>query len=155
MDGMWHPALRQLDRPGMTRMILCLAALLFVLDPQRAMSSGVTDMQELCQLTLDMNALDAYFHIDERPERKPLIILRNKHVETEPALVKFGEKVRYASRDELESQGKPYFEFTDIRFEADAADIAFVYPPEGIAGDVHLVRDGAGWRIESHRIVER
>lgn len=139
----------------MTRLILCLTAFLFVLGPQRAMSSGATDVQELCQLTLDMDALDAYFHIDERPERKPLTILRNKHVETEPALVKFGEKVTYASRDEIESQRKPYFEFTNIHIEADAADIAFVYPPEGIAGDVHLVRDGADWRIESHRIAER
>jgi hypothetical protein len=113
------------------------------------------DLQEICQLTIDLRTLDKYFHIEELPERKPLLILKNEYVESEPSLVKFGESVQYVSRNELKNKPRPYLEFSKIEVDENAAHVEFLYPSEGIAGRVKFFKNALGWHIEAHHIAER
>ncbi|MEN6439955.1 MAG: hypothetical protein ABFD97_15370 [Syntrophobacter sp.] len=113
------------------------------------------DLQEICQLTLNMSSLDKYFHIDKLPERKPLLILTNDQIQSKPDLFKFGERVKYVSLDEIKVKSSPYLEFSKIKFSGNNAYLEFLYPPEGIAGKVDFVKDERGWHIKSHKIVER
>ncbi len=118
-------------------------------------AGGSNDLQAICQLTLDMSSLDKYFHVDKLPERKPLLILINKHTITEPSLFKFGEKVRYISKKKIKGKSRPYLEFSKIEISENSAYVEFLYPPEGIAGKVNFVKDALGWHIKNHSIVER
>lgn len=120
-----------------------------------AMAGNLMDLQEICQLTLDMNTLDKYFHVDKLPKRKPLLIVRNDYIASEPALLKFGEKVKYISRNELNSSPSPYLEFLKITISGNSAYVEFLYPPEGLAGKAKFFKDERGWHIKSHSIAER
>lgn len=138
----------------MKRIAVCLA-LFSVCFLGNASADSSKDLQDVCQLTLDMSSLDKYFHIDKLPERKPLLILKNAQTRSEPGLFKFGEKVRYVSLDEIKGKSSPYLEFTKVELSAKSAYIEFTYPPEGIAGKVEFVKDDRGWHISSHKLVER
>lgn len=122
---------------------------------ENAMADNPRDLQEICQLTIDMSTLDKYFHAEELSERKPLLIMKNEYIEQEPLLVKFGKKVQYISRNELRGKSRPYFEFSKILISGSSAHVEFLYPPEGLAGRVNLFKDERGWHIKNHNIVER
>jgi hypothetical protein len=145
-----------LDELTMKKFLLYLIPFLICFF-ENAIAENSRDLQEICQLTIDIGILDDYYHAKELPERKPLLILKNEYVKSEPSLVKFGERVQYASRNELELKGKsrPYLEFSKVVISGGNAYIEFLYPPEGLAGRVNLVKGERGWRIESHDIVER
>lgn len=120
-----------------------------------ASACGSSDLQQICQLTIDMRDLDKYFHVDKLPDRKPLLVIKNQYTAGEPALFKFGEKVRYVLPNEMRLKPRPYFEFSKIQITGNSAYVEFVYPPEGLAGKVDLLKDERGWHTKSHSIVER
>jgi hypothetical protein len=137
----------------MGKFLLYLIAFLF-LSVKGAIASTQQELQEVCQLTIDMNIMDKYFH-EELAERKPLSILKNTYIELEPPLVKFGESVQYISHEELEANQRPYLEFSKIIINKNAAHVEFLYPIEGVEGRVKLLKDEHGWHIKSHKIIER
>jgi hypothetical protein len=106
--------------------------------------------QTLCQMTLDLPALDGFFH-PTAPNRKPLLVLKNEQVE-KLNLVKFGEPVKFISADEVKEL--PVFEFTAVEIKENTASISFKYKVEGVKGKVTFKKDGDTWQVESKEITE-
>jgi hypothetical protein len=119
--------------------------------PQKA-TIMKSDVEQLLQMTLDLEKLDGYFHVDERPERKPLRILWSGAIPSSVKLQKFGEPVVIIAREEA-SHG-PYLEFTKVEVGDETGEVIFVYPPEGIGGTVKFRKSGGSWRVESLRLTE-
>jgi len=108
--------------------------------------------EQLFQLTIDLPALEEYFHPSE-PSRKPLRVVKNDIVMGDLKLTKFGETVEFVTPEEIEEGEKPYFEFSSVEIGDDVATIGFRYPVEGIRGNVAFKYDGE-WKVLSHKIVE-
>ena len=108
------------------------------------------DLQKISQLVIELKALQPYYHVDELPDRKPLVIMTNDVMRTGPPLRLFGHPVLY-----LHHPGsRPYFEFRKILVEKGLVSVEFRYPIEGIRGVVRLSKQSGGWAVESHTIVE-
>lgn len=121
----------------------------------RPVKAAQSDIEQVCQLTLDLPALQQYYHVEDAPNRKPLVVASNEHLSADVQLTKFGEPVKLMQRAEAVAAKKPYFEFTAMKIEGDTARVSFRYPVEGISGDLALRREGGAWQVESHKIVER
>lgn len=106
--------------------------------------------QTLCQMTIDLPALDGFFH-PTAPNRKPLLVLKNEQVGG-LSLVKFGEPVKFISTGEAKEL--PVFEFTAIEIKENTASISFRYKVEGIKGKVNFKKDRDNWQVESKEIIE-
>jgi len=124
--------------------------------PQTSQKSGAivaaNTVQLLCQMTLDLPALEQYFHPTE-PSRKPLRVIKNDAVKGDIKLTKFNLPVEFITLSEANKQKKPYFEFTSIEVKDNTATVSFRYRVEGIRGKVNFKRDGA-WQVVSHELVE-
>jgi hypothetical protein len=106
--------------------------------------------QALCQMTIDLPALEGYFH-PTSPNRKPLLVLKNDQVEN-LSLEKFGEPVKFVSADG--AKGLPVFEFTAVEVKDNAASVSFKYAVEGIKGKVNFKKEGDSWQVVSKEITE-
>ncbi len=51
-----------------------------------------TDRQTVIQMCIDLEELQPFYHSEEKPDRKPLIIFNNGIVSSDLALTKFGEE---------------------------------------------------------------
>jgi len=125
--------------------------------PQEAQKKETATMPDnpvetVLQMTLDSDGLNKYFHVEERPERKPLRILSNNTVPATVRLQKFGEPAVWTTA--AESEGKPLLEFTSVKVEAETATVSFRYPPEGISGTVEFRKQGETWTQTGSRIAE-
>jgi len=120
---------------------------------QPSPKSEVADtVQLICQMTLDLPALEQYFHPTE-PSRKPLRVLKNDTIKGDMKLTKFNLPVVFITAQEAKKKKTPYFEFTSIEVKDATATVNFRYRIEGIRGKVNFKRDGA-WQIVSHELVE-
>jgi len=108
--------------------------------------------QTLCQMTIDLPALEGYFH-PTAPNRKPFLVLKNEQTEN-LSLIKFGEAVKLISSAEAKSKELPFFEFTSIEIKDKTASISFKYAVEGLKGKVNFKKDGDHWEVESKEIIE-
>lgn len=113
------------------------------------------DLQQITQIVIDLDKLGKYYHADETPGRKPLVIIKNDVLKEELDIYKFGQPVKFLSRREVEGEDKPFFEFTKIEIRDRTALVEFRYPVEGIAGTVKLSKQSDKWNIETSQIVER
>lgn len=112
------------------------------------------DIEILAQITLDLNALENYYHVDVLPERSPLVVINNI-VNQDINLNKFGKDIVYMEKDEAVKNGKAYFEFTSFNIDSKNATVKFLYPIEGIAGKVIFEKNNSEWKINHWEIVER
>jgi hypothetical protein len=117
-------------------------------------SMDKSESQQVAQATIDLEALQKYLHPDA-PDRKPLRVLNEGPMSSEPPLTKFGAPVEYVSRSSAKASGKPYFEFTTLEISGNAAAVTFTYPVEGISGRVNLRRTNGHWQIENHSLNEK
>ena len=138
----------------MLLLVACAAGLACAVQSSKP-EGGSSDLRDVCQRTLDSESLDKFFHVDQRPERKPLVVLKNDALVEEFPLTKFGERVQYATRDELKNHPRPYFEFRRISISDDQGTVEFAYPPEGIAGTATLRREAGSWKVTNVKVVER
>lgn len=115
----------------------------------------VNDLREITQATINVRALDKYFHVAKARRKQPLIVLKNQCVQSEPALTKFGVPVQYALPEVIKRRSLRYFVFTKIEINDTRALVEFRYPREGIAGETSLVKRESGWIVESHKLFER
>lgn len=124
--------------------------------PERAQEQTVTssDVAHIVQLVIDLPALQKYYHVDDAPNRKPLLILKNELIASEPQLSKFDEPVKFATCDELKATNKPYLEFVKLETKGDAATVVFRYRVEGIEGRLTLDKLGDAWRVQEQQLVE-
>ena len=109
-------------------------------------------LETILQMTLDLEALNKYFHVDSLPERKPLRILKTPHIPESVRLEKFGASAVWTSAED--SKDKPVFEFSSVKVEESLASVAFRYPPEGIAGTIEFQKQEQQWVVTGSTIVE-
>ena len=110
--------------------------------------------EQIWQLIIDLPDMDGFYHVDERPDRKPLRILRNDLTPSQLRLVKFGVPVELVSPSEI-AKGVPFLEFTSIEISEDRAHVEFRYVVEGIKGTVTLEKIGLNWKVAAKSIVEQ
>jgi len=113
------------------------------------------DMQTLLQMTLDLKAMEQYYHIDKLPERAPLIVIRNHYINADLKLKKFGTEVVFKKKKDISDRKQAYLEITKIDILENSAVLQYVYPVEGIAGTVNFKKIGQTWQVENVKIVER
>jgi hypothetical protein len=141
--------------------LICLSSMLFscLLAHSNTIAKekeeAFNDFEQIFQLTIDLEALEQYYHINELPDRRPLVILQNKITANKPRLIKFGVPVKYANLTKNEKGRLPYLEFTKVDIHTYTAKVDFIYPVEGIAGTVNFRKKEGLWKVEKFRLVER
>ena len=108
--------------------------------------------EAICQLTLDLPNLQQYYHSD-KPGRKPLNVIKNDVLKEEISLTKFGEAVKFISKDEAAKNKTAALEFTSIKIADKTANVEFRYAIEGIRGTVEL-KFTDKWEVVSSNIKE-
>jgi hypothetical protein len=112
-----------------------------------------SDLQQLAQMTIDLDILAKYFH-PELPGRKPLRLLKNTVVSDDLALTKFGEPVRWVSADEAK-KGGAVFEISKIDIRGATATVSFSYAIEGLRGTATFRKTNNIWRTEDRELREQ
>lgn len=120
----------------------------------QARKTAPDDITQIVKTIIELPDLQNYFHVEQSPERKPLYILKDGEIKSDLELNKFGEKVRFATCDELKKLNKPYLEFTKIDVKNNKASVVFRYRVEGIEGTVSLSRTEGGWKASEQKISE-
>lgn len=117
-----------------------------------ASALGLDPMGPVLQAAIDAPQLEPYWHLAERPDRSPLVLVRFPALEGNPKLFKFGKAVEYRAHDELE--GRPHLEVQSIAIKPDRATVVLGYSVEGIVAHVHLVRETGAWVVAKADVVE-
>ena len=115
-------------------------------------SQSVESMGPILQAAIDAPQLDPYWHVAERAERAPLVLVRFPTLKGEPTLTKFGKPVEYASHAEAAS--RPHLEVQEIAIRPDQATVVLGYPVEGVVARVFLVRETGAWVVAKAEVVE-
>lgn len=119
--------------------------------PQSANVGAVT---QIVQLTIDLPALQKFYHVDDATGRKPLLILHNEFVTDGLSLTKFDEPVGFVTCDELKTTGKPYLEFVALDITGDKASAVFRYRVEGIEGRLSFDNQAGAWHVTKQELVK-
>lgn len=115
------------------------------------MASANNDLQLLQQL-LDSEQLRGYWHIEQFPERSPLIVVmpESEHAD-QPCLTMFGKKVELTT---TRPKNEIYFAVSKIRSENDKVFLEYAYPPEGLRGTATYRQSGDGPMLTEVQILE-
>ena len=117
------------------------------------MPSQESDRTEIAQLAINYPPLQAYYHINDAPDRKPLIIVKNGVLSEALKLTQFGESVQFMTK--AEAMNKPYLEFTKFKIGADSAEAELEYSIEGIFVSLVFEHRGGQWVVQSGSLKER
>lgn len=128
------------------------AAFLAVLIGCKSVGTGYMANENIIQVVLDLPELQQYFHIDVLPDRSPLHLVCVESICQDVQFEKFGVPVVKIPSDPDSSQ--PYLKITHIQQDESSARVLFTYPPEGIAGEVALERDGDNWNVIEAELIE-
>ncbi len=110
---------------------------------------------ELVEQTINLPALQEYFHVDVFPKRSPLTLSVDQYVSACSNLVKFGTPINILSLEEAKKHTSTgYLKFAIVRVTSTYAEIEFKYAPEGIIGDLKLELIDSSWVVSESRIVE-
>lgn len=113
-----------------------------------------SDQLTLVQLTLDLPQLRQYYHVDQRPERSPLIVVAGEDTLAAGQLQQFSRPVVLERTTEA-AGGKPYLRIDRVDVRNGGAQVDFAYPPEGISGHVEYRREDDSWSVVKVNLVER
>jgi hypothetical protein len=116
-------------------------------------SEAADDRATIAQLVLDAPALQQYYHAGSAPERAPLAVALNDHVDGAWKLTKFGEPVEMVDPGALGD--RPHVRFTRFDVTGDKARVELEYDVEGVAMSAVLERRDAGWVLADTDLVER
>ena len=116
--------------------------------------SARTDLELIAQLTLDLEDLQQYYHVDVFPERSPLIVVSPLLMRSGVSLQKFGRPIVYMEPDKAHASGLPYLEFTEISIDNAIAKVAFRYAVEGLRGAAEFQKVSGAWTVTSSRLLE-
>ncbi len=119
----------------------------------KTMTLAPAEVRQLAQAALDVPPLQKYFHVDQLPERKPLVVALNKVLEADPGLTKFGSPVVFVPAAEVGK--RPHVEFTRLERDDSGAVVELRYAVEGIRCKVRFEKDGETWKVASTEMAER
>lgn len=117
-------------------------------------TTNLDDVRQVLQLTIDLDALDKYYHFELRG-RRPLCIVKNDVLARDVQLEKSGEPVRFLASADAQATGAACLEFSKVEILADAATVEFAYSAEGIRGSAEFSKASGAWRVVRHQLSER
>ena len=124
---------------------VALAAALWA--PAKAEAPPDFAVAAVLEEVLHSDALETYYHAEQRPERRPVRIAKNDVLSQEFFMAKFGAPVAYVAEG-------AHLIFTRLDVRANEADVAFRYLPEGVRGQMALRKVGSDWKITRQSLVE-
>ena len=108
------------------------------------------DRHMILQLLLNVPQLAQYYHFDERPERLPLKIANVTAVDFGSATLLAAGKPAILTR----SRDDQAFEITACDFRSNRAEIRFLYPVEGLIGQVTFKKVEDKWSVDQIEVGE-
>ena len=117
-------------------------------------SNTADDVRQLAQMTIDLPALDKYYHPDVAG-RKHLCVVENQQLTSKTPLSKFGQPVRFVSGADSRAADSACLEFSQIEVSGDSAAVEFSYKVEGIRGSARFKRVSGTWTLDSHKLSEK
>jgi len=138
-----------------------LACCLMVLLTSRAAQGGATqevDLERVIQRVINLPSIEQYYHVDQDPSRKPLIITGarlQKSLKGRSNLRKFDKPVIVLPKTEIiKKKIKAYLEFTKIAIRGDVALVTLKYAVEGVGLNVVLHKQNRSWTVVRSRLWE-
>lgn len=122
-------------------------------EPASAEDTDVATVEAIFQVVLNLPELDGYWHVDEVPDRSPLLVLGNEVTPVELALTKFEEPVQILSSEEIGD--RPHFVFRSFERSGNQASVSFAYEVEGVIGTVELELAEGLWIVTDRSIAEQ
>lgn len=122
-------------------------------EPVSAEDSDVATVEAIFQVVLNLAELDGYWHVDEAPDRSPLLILANETTAPDLALTKFDEPAQIITAEEIGE--RPYFVFRSFERSGNQASVSFAYEVEGVIGTVELELAEGLWIVTDRSIAEQ
>lgn len=116
--------------------------------------SNNENLEEVIQKAIDLAKLQQYYHINEIPNRFPLIILKNDKIPSILKLNKFGKQVEILDESTITKQNKAYLVFSKTNITENTASIHFSYPIEGIRVRIEFIKKDNKWLIKESELVE-
>ncbi len=109
------------------------------------------DICKVIQLTINLPKLQQYYHIAEKPERKPLkLFISDKKISC-TSLTKFNEPVILLDS----TNNGSYMHILNISPTPQTIEVSFTYKAEGIKGLANFKKQGAEWQTVTSSIVEQ
>lgn len=112
---------------------------------------STVNLCEILQLTINLPGLQQYYHINEKPQRKPLRLLLSYPQLNCQYLEKFGSQVII---NKTINKQLPYLQINKIKIKQNTAKVEFEYKEEGIKGIADFKMNNKQWSIVSEKIVE-
>jgi len=112
------------------------------------------DLNQICQLALNLPELDPYFQNDPFLKTKSLSLLKNQDITESMPLTKFGKKVKFVSNPNKTKQDTPYIEFFNVSIEGQKASMMFIYPNKRIDGAVNFTKNNKEWTVSKLEFTE-
>lgn len=110
-------------------------------------------LSEVAQAVLDLSKLEIFWHVDQRPERSPLVVVCDALEGSDSHLQKFGRPVAIKRRKELRPKEPALF--LDVVERADnRIALEFEYPPEGVFGSAVFGLRGGHWEPTEVQVYE-
>lgn len=112
------------------------------------------DLNQICQLALNLPELDPYFQKDKFLKSKSLSVLKNQDILESMPLTKFGKQVKFVSSPNKTKQDTPYIEFFNVSIEGQKASMMFIYPNERIDGVISFTKNNKDWKVSKLEFTE-
>jgi hypothetical protein len=114
------------------------------------------DKQIVIQMSIDVDELQPYYHVDKIETRKPLIILNEGTVPSNLTLTKFEEEVQFMLKNEVFFYDKQaYLDFDKFDISPTQADIIFRYNIEGLIIKLTFEKVDNKWTIKTKKLKEK
>ncbi len=114
------------------------------------------DKQTVIQMSIDLNELQQYYHVDASEGWKPLIIYNDGIVPTTLELTKFGEAVQFMTKEELFFYNKQaYLDFEKFEISPTRAYIEFQHNVEGLTIKLTFEKKNNIWKIKTKKLAEK
>lgn len=109
----------------------------------------------LFQRTLDIDALQQYYPVDEVKERGYLVLLKNEFVSKEYDLQKMGKEVLLLSKEQIRQREiTAYLEITDMTIDNQIASLVLNYSTQGLKCEAEFEREKCTWNLKNHSLTE-
>ncbi len=117
-------------------------------------ANTISDLKQICQLTLNLPELDLYFKNDPYLKSTALSILENQDIRTSMPLTMLDKQVEFVSQLDTSKRVKPYIEFFNVSIEENTASIMFIYPNGRIDGIVNFIKNDNNWEVAQLEFTE-
>jgi hypothetical protein len=115
------------------------------------------ELRSIMEQMLNLTDLGEYFHVEEDPDRLPLVLEQTSIVQAArlEGLKKFGQDVLILDRNEIDKgKFKSYLLIDKWFMENGLLNIQLHYPIEGMFTTASFEKVMDGWVLKSHKIAE-